>query len=152
MKAEFAVATDRIDCTVAVLGRPVFGIRVKVEEHVVDVVLEIDVVLHLIVNAIVGDITVEKTGHGIPTRPGFTYDVVLVHPPVLFPASEVFGIPIVFNSLGQIVDAKVKSIVIEVNKSAMSAGMAQISHALLHPNITGVLRIIRAIAAAAPSV
>ena len=152
LETEPAVPADFVDRGVAVLGRPVFRIRVKVEKHVVDVVFQIEVVLHLFVNAIISDVAVEQTGHGIPAGTGFAHDVVLVHPPVFFSSSEMLGIPIVFDSLGQIVDAKVESVVVEVNKSTVPAGVAHIGHTLLHPDITGVLRIIRAVASAAPCV
>ena len=69
------------------------------EKHVIDVVIEIKVVLHLLVNAIVSDITIEKIGHGIPTRPRFRHGMILIYLPVLFSTPKVFSIPIVFNSL-----------------------------------------------------
>ena len=69
------------------------------EKHVIDVVIEIEIVLHLLVNAIVSDITTEKIGHGIPARPRFRHGVILIYLPVLFSTPKVFSIPIVFNSL-----------------------------------------------------
>ena len=112
------VARNGVDGCVAVLSRPVLGIGIKVEEDVVDIVIDIDHVFGLFVDGVTRDVAIEKTDHGIPERPG-RQDIGIDFP-ILGPASKMTGIPVVLKALGQVVNSEIEAVDIEVNVVAVS--------------------------------
>ena len=65
-EAELAIAAVHVGGGVAVVVRPVFGVGVEVEQHVVDVVLDVDVVFRRLVDRVAGDVAIEDSHHGVP--------------------------------------------------------------------------------------
>ena len=117
-EAVFAIAAPNIGGGVTIVVRPVLRIRIKVEEHVIREVNDIEVILDGVVDPVVRNVAVGDTHHPVPA--GSAPTEILVDFPVLLRAAEVFGPEVVLEALSEVMEAEVKPVDVEMDEVSVA--------------------------------
>ena len=144
-EAILAVTANGIDGSIAVMVRPVLGIGVEVQKHVVGEVFDVKVLLNL---CITGYGRWIDSHHGVPAS--IKAREVLIDFPILRFTSEVVGEEVICETLSEVMKTKIEAIDIQVHEVPMAGGLAHVTKAFLHPDITDVLGVVGTIAARIP--
>ena len=144
----FAIATDCIGSGITVMVRPVLRVGVEMEEHIICKINHVEVVLNALVISGASDVSIRKAHHLVP--PTTASAEVFVDFPVFLGATKMLRPEIVLKALSEIVESEIKAVDVEVDEIAVARRLSHVAQALLHPDISKILRVVRSVSVAGP--
>ena len=126
------------DCVPVLVDAPVLMSDVEVQQHVVDVLRHIEVLLHQIVFGVVGQ--VGDANHRVVRRHVAVHELAFVHHVVIcLCAAEIFNCQARIGPFSWIVNAPVKPVDVKVNVAVVRSEPAHRALRILHECVTGAL-------------